>query len=237
MVSYIIYYTKLLLSILCEQIQKWGRIMDKQLLFEEFDRHLLEDRQPSIYLGGLDADGWLIEIEPFDQLAGLKDIQQSPVFHPEGDVWEHTLLVVDQAAQSRHLSENPRVFMWAAMLHDIGKIPTTKMRRGRITAYDHDREGAIMAARFLRELTDDEDFIEGVTRLIHWHMQSLYVNKRLPFAKLDEMLTEVPLEEIALFSLCDRCGRGHMDETTRLQETAGIKAFVEQCHEEEVHDR
>jgi len=211
--------------------------MGKQLLFKELDRHLLEDQRPSIYLRGLDAEGRLAEIEPFDQLVRLKDIQQSPLFHPEGDVWEHTLLVVDQAAQSRYLSENLRSFMWAALLHDIGKIPTTKIRRGRITAYDHDREGAVMAARFLRELTEDEDLIEGVRSLIRWHMHSLYVNKRLPFAHVDQMLSEVPLQEIALFSLCDRLGRGDMDETTRLQEIAGIESFVEQCQPEEVQDR
>ncbi len=209
--------------------------MNKYDLFRECGEHLQNDHRPSRYLRDLDEKRWLARIEPFDQLAGLKDIQQSPLFHPEGDVWEHTLLVVDQAAQSRHLSENTRVFMWAALLHDLGKIPTTKMRRGRITAYDHDREGAKMAARFLRQLTEDEEFIEGVRRLIRWHMHSLYVNKRLPFAHVDQMLSEVPLQEIALFSLCDRCGRGDMDETTRLQEITGIKSFVEQCQPHQLY--
>ncbi|MEQ8201049.1 MAG: HD domain-containing protein [Syntrophomonadaceae bacterium] len=211
--------------------------MDKYALFKECEAHLLGDRQPSSYLRGLDENGGLEEANPFDLLAGLKEIEQSPAFHPEGSVWEHTLLVVDRAAEGRAWSDEPRVFMWAALLHDVGKIPTTKIRRGRITAYDHDREGAKMAARFLRELTDDRVFIEAVSRLIRWHMQSLYVNKSLPFAQVDRMLAEVSLRDIALLSLCDRLGRGDMDEPAQQMEIAGIKSFVERCQPPEFHQQ
>lgn len=232
-------FINVMLSILYSKCNITGKVisMNKYELFRECSDHLLNDHQPSLYLRELDEKGWLAEIMPFDLLVELKGIEQSPVFHPEGDVWEHTLLVVDRAALCRELSPNPLVFMWAALLHDVGKIPTTKIRRGRITAYDHDREGAAMAALFLRELTEDEDFIAGVTRLIRWHMQSLYVNKRLPFAKVNEMLTEVSLEEIALFSLCDRLGHGDMDEPARQLEIAGIKAFMERCHQDQTHGR
>jgi len=51
------------------------------------------------------------------------------------------------------------------------------------------------------------------------------------------MLTEVSLEEIALFSLCDRLGHGDMDEPARQLEIAGIKAFMEQCHQDQMHGR
>jgi HD superfamily phosphodiesterase len=58
----------------------------------------------------------------------LKRVEQQPDHHPEGNVWEHILLVVDLAAEGRHLSEDPRVFMWSALLHDLGKIAGIQMK-------------------------------------------------------------------------------------------------------------
>ncbi|NLV22212.1 MAG: HDIG domain-containing protein [Syntrophomonadaceae bacterium] len=203
--------------------------MDKYRQFVEFEQHLLHDDKPSLYCRSLAANGLLHDTYPFTLLGDLQKVEQSPKFHPEGSVWEHTLLVVDLAAEGRHLSENPQVFMWAALLHDLGKARTTKVRGDRITAYDHDIQGSELAQDFLREFTADEEFINQVAQLVRWHMQILYVNKKLPFADIDKMLTSVPLGEIALLSLCDRLGRGNMNEHVRQAELANIQSFVEQC--------
>lgn len=203
--------------------------MDKYQLFKEFEIHLLNDLKPSIYLKKMAENGELDKHYPFTLLSGLRRIEQSATYHPEGNVWEHTMLVVDLAAEGRHISDSPRVFMWAALLHDLGKAITTKVRRGRITAYDHDRHGARLATNFLQQFSDDEDFIQNVSQLIRWHMQPLYINKRLPFTNIEKMLSEISLNEIALFSLCDRLGRGNMSETIRHTEIANIQSFVKQC--------
>lgn len=203
--------------------------MNTLQLFNEFDKHLIQDNKPSVYFEGLAENGLLDRDHPFTLLSQLQSIEQSPDFHPEGNVWEHTMLVVDLAAEIKHLSNNPRVFMWAALLHDLGKISTTKMRGGRITAYDHDRHGAKLAREFLRELSSDQELIDGITQLIRWHMQPLYVNKRLPFANVEKMLSQISLEEIALFSLCDRLGRGNMSDAMRRSEIAYVESFVTKC--------
>lgn len=203
--------------------------MDKYRLFSEFDTHLLNDDQPSLYFRKLAEAGLLNVAYPFAMLGILQKVEQSPEFHPEGSVWEHTLLVVDLAAARKELSANPRVFMWAALLHDLGKAGTTKIRRGKITAYDHDRQGATLAAEFLKELTADEEFINQVTRMVRWHMQILYVTKKLPFADIKKMLSEVPLGEIALFSECDRLGRGNMNDKILQLELANVDFFMQQC--------
>ncbi len=203
--------------------------MDRQQIFGEFNEHLITDNCPSAFFREVASSGWLERDYPFTFLGQLQSIQQSPEFHPEGNVWEHTMLVVDQAAKARYMSDNPRVFMWAALLHDLGKITTTKIRRGRITAYDHDRDGAQLAADFLQELCDDQVFIHGVTKLIRWHMQPLYVNKRLPFADIDKMLSDISLHEIALFSLCDRLGRGNMSYSMRMTELDNMESFIKEC--------
>ena len=61
-------------------------------------------------------------------LSSLVKIQQSPSHHPEGNVWNHTMLVIDKAAERKYKSKDPRIH-WAALFHDIGKTPATKIRR------------------------------------------------------------------------------------------------------------
>jgi tRNA nucleotidyltransferase (CCA-adding enzyme) len=147
--------------------------------------------------------------------------------HPEGSVWNHTMMVVDRAAIHRKESGSPRVFMWAALLHDLGKPDTTKVRKGKITAYDHDKLGEKLAVKFLSSLTEDTAFIDAVAKMVRWHMQTLFVVKNMPFADIDTMLKQVKLEEIALLTLCDRLGRGKMTEDKEAQERESIKQFVE----------
>ncbi|MDP4090393.1 MAG: HDIG domain-containing protein [Bacillota bacterium] len=202
--------------------------------FTEISKSLLEDEKPSHFLNTISREARFKE-HPFDMLYILKETPQSPVHHPEGSVWNHTLMVVDEAAKRRESCEEKRAFMWAALLHDIGKGPTTKLRKGRITSYDHDRVGMELAESFLKTLTDDSDFIKRVAVIVRWHMQPLFVVKDLPFAKLLDMLEDIKLEEIALFSLCDRLGRGNMDSRKAEEEIHSIETFKDKCRELLVH--
>lgn len=202
---------------------------DKHALFIDFENHLLLDERPSFYIREQADREWFKRIYPFALLADLMNTEQSPVHHPEGSVWEHTLLVVDLAAQIRPLSDEPRILMWSALLHDLGKAGTTKVRKGRITAYDHDRHGAGLAENFLREFPLEETFIKRVARMVRWHMQVLFVVKKLPFADIARMVAEVPLGEIALLSLCDRLGRGDMNEDAIKEEIGNLEYFLNKC--------
>ena len=184
--------------------------MDHKLeLFDKINTSLLDYEKPSIFLSRL--SGHLFETSnPFVMLSRLKKIRQPPRYHPEGSVWKHTLLVVDEAAKRKHQSTDSRAFMWAALLHDIGKSATTKIRKGRITAYDHDKAGAEMAREFLLEF-ETEPFISKVAALVRWHMQILYVTKDSRFADLDAMRKEADVRDVALLGLCDRIGRKGAD--------------------------
>ncbi|MGE5626686.1 MAG: HD domain-containing protein [Solirubrobacterales bacterium] len=175
-------------------------------LFQEFSKHLLEDQIPSQYFNYEFAKEET-KVFPFELLKSLKYTEQSLKYHPEGNVWNHTMLVLDQAAYYKNESKNPVVFMWGALLHDIGKPAATKKKKSRITAYGHDIEGEKLAKEFLMDLTDDMDFINEVAALVRWHMQILYVLKDLPYSDIKAMLKEVDLNEVALLSLCDRIGR------------------------------
>lgn len=203
--------------------------MTPKELFQEIDAHLLQDESPSEYLRKA-AKTETFDQFPFELLNRMKHTKQSPIYHPEGSVWVHTLMVVDEAAKYRARSGEPRAFMWAAFLHDIGKPPTTRVRKGKITSYDHDIEGERLAREFLNEFTRDEPFIEEVCGLVRYHMQILYVAKKAERAQLEEMKRRVDIREAALMGLCDRIGRGNVDVE---KEQESIRQFLKICGAQE----
>ena len=203
--------------------------MDVLKTFIEFNNHLVTDNIPSEYFNLLVENNIFPYYRPFILLTDLKKVPQSPVYHPEGNVWNHTMFVVDNAAQRKGLSSDPRVLMWAALLHDLGKITNTKLRSGRITAYGHDIAGEKLARSFLKECTKDYRFIDGVCALVRWHMQVLYVQKHLPYADIKKMMQAADVKEIAIIALCDRLGRGNMSDEDKSKELEDIRHFLDKC--------
>ena len=200
--------------------------MDKRDLFIKIDKILLQSSKPSQEIKKLIKDGYF-DTEPFNLIKNLVKIEQNPKYHPEGNVLNHILLVTDNASNLKEKSRDKRAFMWGAFLHDIGKLTTTKIRKNRITSYNHDTEGEKIALDFLDKLTDDEDFKKRVSKLVRWHMQPLFFDKNLPFFKPKDMLNDVEYKEIALLSLCDRLGRGEMESKTIESEKNRIENFKE----------
>lgn len=195
------------------------------VLYHELERHLLCDAQPSLFLSER-YDDPVFRRYPFSMLHRLKGTEQSPHHHPEGNVWNHTLLVVDEAAKVKGASKNQTAFMWAALLHDIGKAVTTKFRNGKLTAYDHDKAGEKLARDFLTQFTQDEALIDDVCGLVRYHMQILFVTGKLKFMDVEEMKRDTDVREIALLGLCDRLGRTGADPAG---ERARINQFLDAC--------
>lgn len=200
--------------------------MEKHQWFDEFDKHLNYDKVPSGYFIDLLNTKTFPTISPFNLLLKLGSVEQNKRHHPEGNVFIHTMLVVDKAAELKENSKQPRIFMWAALLHDLGKIPATKVRRGKITAYDHDKLGKRMAYDFLRNCGCDEDFSTKVSLMVRWHMQAMFVVKDMPFKDLEGMTKDVDVDEMALLALSDRLGRGQTDESEITKEMDNIKIFL-----------
>lgn len=194
-------------------------------IFLDINNHLLEDTTPSEYISRQDKAGVYLKY-PFTMISDMKNANQSPVHHPEGNVWNHTMMVIDQAAKVKEKSTDKRVFMWAALLHDIGKPATTKVRKGKITSYDHEKLGAQMAEEFFRKFVNDDEFIKKVCSLIRWHMQILFVVKDMCFADIESMRRQTDINDIALLGLCDRLGRKGAD---RQKEEENIRIFIEKC--------
>jgi tRNA nucleotidyltransferase (CCA-adding enzyme) len=92
----------------------------RERVYVEFRKLLLLAPKPSVGLEFLRESGWLVW---FPELNGLVGCAQNPEWHPEGDVWVHSLLVVDAMAEVLHMipGEQQEAFAFAALLHDVGK--------------------------------------------------------------------------------------------------------------------
>lgn len=110
-------------------------------VFGEIEKLLLGARRPSLGLRLLRE--WKMREQVAPELIPLDDTPQDPEWHPEGDVWTHTLQVVDEAAGLIDVLDRPRALsiMLAALCHDLGKPATTRFEDGRIRSRDHERTG------------------------------------------------------------------------------------------------
>jgi putative nucleotidyltransferase with HDIG domain len=200
-------------------------MIDKEI-FLKIEEHLLKDDKPSNYIKEALKEH-LLDSYPFSMIKELQEVEQNPKYHPEGNVFIHTMMVIDEGANNREKSNSKRAFMWALLLHDIGKKPTTKFRKGRLTSYDHDIVGADMVVKFLNYFNEEEKFINEVRGLARWHMQSLFVTKDMKFQNIGGMLKDVDINEMVLVCLSDRLGRGGLGNTEISDTKAQIRLFEE----------
>jgi len=177
-------------------------------VFEEMAKALMKSPRPSVFFEVLARMGQLEAW--FPEVAALKGIEQEPMYHPEGDVWTHTMQVVDQAALQRSDAQNPLWLMLAALCHDFGKAKATRVIDGRIRAFDHENLGRPLAKAFLSRLSTEAKLHKYVDNMVALHMRPNALvhmkSGRNAFMKLfDEAL--VP-EELLLLAKADHMGRG-----------------------------
>jgi poly(A) polymerase len=110
----------------------------------------------------LDATGMLEDLLP--EVARMKGVEQPPEYHPEGDVWTHTLLLLEQ------LREPTPTLALGALLHDVGKPPTFRVA-GRIRFDGHVEEGSRLAHTILTRLRFSREETEQVVALVENHMR------------------------------------------------------------------
>jgi len=125
------------------------RELPAERVFGELSKLLLQARRPSLGFALLREWSLLPSVAP--ELAPLADTPQDPEWHPEGDVWVHTLQALDQAAALRDGLDRPRALavMLGALCHDLGKPATTKLEDGRIRSRGHEEAGAAPTASLL----------------------------------------------------------------------------------------
>ncbi|MCX6112810.1 MAG: CCA tRNA nucleotidyltransferase [Proteobacteria bacterium] len=131
---------------------------------------ILMTQYPSVAVNVLYEIGILKKILP--ELCAMRDVPQPPEFHPEGDVWTHTMLSLDVAA--KEIRDRDIILMWAVLLHDVGKPPTITMptdKNDRIRFNGHDVEGEKLTRKILTRLRLPNKIIDDVAYIVKDHMR------------------------------------------------------------------
>jgi poly(A) polymerase len=137
--------------------------VSRERVRDELTRMLTEGHARQAFLL-LDASGLLHEVLP--EIEAMKEVQQPPEFHPEGDVFVHTLLLLEKLP---HPSSS--TLAWGALLHDVGKPPTFRVAPDRIRFDDHVNVGGKMAEQICRRLHFSNHDTEQILALVHNHMR------------------------------------------------------------------
>jgi tRNA nucleotidyltransferase (CCA-adding enzyme) len=190
---------------LCRSMVDDFDTLPRERIFEEFRKLLLRADKPSLGLQFLVDCGW---IEKFPELKAMIGCPQNPEYHPEGDVWVHTLIVVDNAAQLReHIPEKWQMaYMLGMLCHDMGKPETTDPVT--LSSNKHEVIGQHIAYRFLRRMTNNSLLIDRVMTIVSTHMRpSALYKQNAGEGAWKRLHNIIPLQIIAWVTHADATGR------------------------------
>lgn len=152
---------------LCRTLSQEGQPSER--LWEEWKKFILLSRKPSLGLHFLSECEWL---RFYPELAALQGCPQDPLWHPEGDVWIHTLHCLDWFATERTGDERDDLIVGLSVLcHDFGKPATTHDDGEHITSRGHESEGTGPTKDFLERLTNQQDVLDDVIPLVQCHLR------------------------------------------------------------------
>lgn len=155
---------------LCKQIEPEG--LPRERLAGEWEKLLLKGKVISRGMNFLRDCGW---IKYYPELMPLIGCKQDARWHPEGDVWNHTLLALDNLPQWRTGNRYDDLVVSVAVLcHDFGKPFTTCFTEdGRITSYNHENAADVEVQSFISRLWNLNNFTDSVIRLVNAHMRPI----------------------------------------------------------------
>lgn len=173
----------------------------------------------------LDQTGLLVVLLP--EVARMKGVAQPPQFHPEGDVWIHTRMMIEGLR-----AKTSPTLAWGVLLHDVGKPPTFRSAEqtgDRIRFDEHDRIGARMAAEICRRMRFSNDDADQIEALVANHMRFKDVPAMRP-ATLKRFVRLPRFEEhLELHRLDCLASHGNLDNYEFVQ------SFLRETPAEQVH--
>ena len=181
-------------------------------IFGELEKALLKAERPSVFFREMgrmqQMQLWFPEVEQ------LQGIEQNPVYHPEGDVYVHSMQVLDRAALYREQAKDPVGFMLSALVHDFGKITATKITEKGIQAIGHETEGLPLVETFIRRLTNEVGLRKYVLNMTKLHMRpNRLAADRARLQATNRMFDEsVDPRGLLLLAKCDRSLRQSTEE-------------------------
>jgi poly(A) polymerase len=183
---------------------------------------VLTSPKPRLGLELLDNAGLVEALLP--ELLAMKGCTQPPEFHPEGDVWEHTLAVLQALP-----ADGPagKALAWAALLHDMAK-PATRTVSDRIRFHGHESLGAEQARAVCERMKLSNELCEGVATLVADHLRLAPI-KEMRLATLKRLLRRDDLEDLLRLHKADCLGsHGNLElydyARLRQKEFEGVEA-------------
>lgn len=184
--------------------------LSKERVFGEMNKALLKANKPSIFFEQLKLmnglDDW------FSQLKNLIGVKQNPRYHAEGDVYTHTLMVIDEAAKHRNQVSYPLGFMISAVVHDFGKAITTEEIDGVIHSYQHEIKGLPLVQEFIEKLSTDSYLLKYCLNMTKNHMRPLVLANNNSSIKATNKLYDDSLEPLDLIYLAIADGDGRIKQ-------------------------
>jgi tRNA nucleotidyltransferase (CCA-adding enzyme) len=196
----------------------------------EVDKLFLKSKRPSLGIRWLKDIGRLGEL--FPELAATIGVEQEPDWHPEGDVFEHTMQSIDAAAQLTFDSNHEKLMaLYGVLCHDLGKAVTTKIIDGRLRSLGHEDAGVPLAKSMMKRFTRRVDLIDAVAKLVKHHMAPVAFVKtsaKLPAYKrlAVKLAPETNIQLLAKVSLADRRGRNGTSQLPLTDEIPEIIQFL-----------
>lgn len=185
--------------------------LSNERIFEETNKVLLKADTPSIYFQALKGMSHLKEF--FPEVESLIGLPQDPEKHPEGDVWNHTMCVLDNAAKVKSKSKHQLEFMYAALFHDIGKKDTTTFENGKWRSLKHDIAGIEKSKKALLKITNDKKLILYVQNMVSLHMKPHMTTVKSAKRTINGIIDRsVCPEDLILLSVCDKQNRRAIDD-------------------------
>ncbi len=193
---------------LCKNMVEQGMLEElaKERVYVEFKKLLLKSPKPSI---GFELMRKLGILKYYPELEAIVDVPQSPIWHPEGDVWVHTLMSVDKMVNLKRGDEKHDLkMMFAILCHDLGKATHTQITPEKISAIGHELAGLEPTKKFLYRLTDEHDFINSILPLVEHHLApSIYYRGKAKNSTIRRLSTKVNIEELVTVARADFLGR------------------------------
>ncbi len=203
---------------LCRSMHSSFASLPKERLWEEWKKWATQSTHPSMGLCFLREAGWLSHYTSLNQMIG---IPQDPHWHPEGDVWEHTLLVCDamvgaESWQDGLSCEDRLAIMMACLLHDTGKVTTTKtiLKEGlqRIVSPGHAQVSSRLSEVFLDQIGAPLWLTQRVRPLVQEHMMHLQQPTERAVRRLSRRLEPESIRHLCHLMLADARGRGQASQ-------------------------
>jgi tRNA nucleotidyltransferase (CCA-adding enzyme) len=207
--------------------------VSRERISEEFEKLLLKSERPSLGFRWLQKIERLSEIIP--ELYNLVGMQQYPPYHPEGDVFEHTMQTLDAAARiakQYHNTNKKMLLLFSALCHDIGKT-------GGKTEYGHDKRGSELVKHILSRITVSVAYTKAVEKLVRYHMApGQFIeqeSKSSAYKRLARKLApETNLALLSDLALADKQGRNPESEIPLSHVPADIIEFQKKAAEAQV---